>query len=99
MFSAYFDASGFEQQEFVSVAGFIANVDFWNDFEQAWRKRLSDEKLFGKDGTPEFHMAECGNRTYDYEQYRTNKQKRQILLRDLTKIFQGLGERWVAFLT
>ena len=93
MFSAYFDASGFEQQEFVSVAGFIANVGVWKDFEQAWLKRLSDEKLFGKDGTPEFHMAECANCTYDYEQYRTNEQKRQILLRDLTKILSGLGRK------
>lgn len=93
VFSAYFDASGFEQQEFVSVAGFIANVDVWNDFEQAWLKRLSDEKLFGKDGTPEFHMAACANRRYDYEQYRTDEHKRQILLHDLTAILSVLGRK------
>jgi hypothetical protein len=90
VFSAYFDASGFEETEFVSVAGFIAPVDVWNDFETAWLTRLSDERLFGRDGTPEFHMAECANRTYAYEQYRTDEQKRQILLRDLTHILSGL---------
>lgn len=93
VFSAYFDASGFEQTEFVSVAGFIASVEAWNDFETAWLKRLSEEKLYGKDGTPEFHMAECANRTYNYEQYRANEQKRQILLRDLSDLLSGLGRK------
>lgn len=43
MFSAYFDASGFEGTEFVSVAGFIANVNVWNDFENAWINLLAKE--------------------------------------------------------
>lgn len=93
VFSAYFDASGFEETEFVTVAGFIAHVSVWSEFEVAWQKRLREDQLFGKDGTPEFHMSECANRTYGYEKYRTDEPKRQRLLYDLAELLKMLGRK------
>lgn len=53
MFTAYFDASGTQEQKFVVVAGHIANYYQWRFFEKSWEGTHHE---FGVD-LP-FHMAE-----------------------------------------
>lgn len=93
VFTVYFDASGFEGTKFVSVAGFIAPTEVWNDFETAWLKRLTDDEVFGEDGLPEFHMSACANYRYAFETWRGLESKRQNLLRDLMEILKKLSRK------
>ncbi|MGE3154053.1 MAG: hypothetical protein AB7G48_18780 [Nitrospiraceae bacterium] len=90
-FTAYFDASGHQedpQMPLVSVAGFIAPPDVWNDFEVKWKDRLA------KDGLTVFHMSECANCEYDFQQWRAREPDRQRLLRDLLEIIKPLSRKF-----
>jgi hypothetical protein len=91
VFSVYFDASGQEedpQMEFVSVAGFIAPVDVWIEFEKQWKARL------GRDGLAVFHMSDCANYTYAFDGWQTKERERQNLLHDLIDIIKSLSRKF-----
>ncbi|HZT35256.1 MAG TPA: hypothetical protein VFA15_05010, partial [Nitrososphaera sp.] len=75
MFTAYFDASGNEEdQPCLAVAGFLAGADAWSSFEQEWLERLA------KDGLRNFHRRELAM---------WEKSKRDRLLNDLIDIIIG----------
>ena len=88
-FTAYFDASGHEedpQMEVVSVAGFVAPSEVWNEFETKWKERI------GQDGLQTFHMSACANLRYAFEGWQDLK--RQRLLQDLINLIKPLSRKF-----
>jgi hypothetical protein len=87
-FSAYFDASGHEedpQREVLSMAGYIAPVEQWIEWERDWRR------LLGQHGLAEFHMAEY------IQELKTSKDKEpslQKLLHDLVDSLKPLSRQF-----
>jgi hypothetical protein len=59
MFTGYFDASGTALQPCLAVAGFVASVEQWHEFEGLWLRRL------GKDDLEIFHATEVRRRWKD----------------------------------
>jgi hypothetical protein len=83
MLTACFDASGHPTQRSVLVAGFIASVPDWIDFEKAWINRLSG------DGLAFFHMHEFAQSVGQFKGWEGQEIRRRKLLADLYGIIQS----------
>lgn len=91
MFSAYFDASGQEEQvdvRFLSIGGFFAPANVWADMETQWKEALARKSI------PEFHMADCANYRYEFNGWQARESERQELLHDLMDIIKSLSRRF-----
>jgi len=73
MFTAYFDASGSEDQSALAVAGFIASAEAWIEWESAWLKRLA------ADGLKRFHYKQLAH---------WEKARRAALITDLCAVIR-----------
>lgn len=84
MLTACFDASGHPKQKSLLVAGFVASVSDWLDFDAAWYARL------GEDGLPYFHMQEFAQSDGIFsEGWKGDESRRRSLLGDLYKIIHS----------
>jgi len=84
MWTSAFDASGkAEDQDFVVVAGFVAQAKLWIEFDRAWRARLAEDHL------ARFHMSDWfhGKGLFGDRAYWT-LDRRQRILDDLVDIIQ-----------
>jgi hypothetical protein len=92
VFSAYFDASGKETDgysKYMSVSGFVIHADTWIQWEKKWLECLERRKIFNKEGLPEFHMSDCANYRYFFQDWKgkpDKEQERQDLLHELMDI-------------
>jgi hypothetical protein len=82
MFVACFDAGGKEDSApCITVAGFVAPVNAWIEFEQKWKERLAH------DGLTYFHMVDFAHSTNEFsEGWKGNEPRRRRLLSDLMEI-------------
>lgn len=67
MYSAYFDESGSEDSEYFVVAGCIADVEQWIEFEREWTELLSPL------GTRIFHTVDFHSRSGPFNQLTPRK--------------------------
>jgi hypothetical protein len=83
MFQTAFDAAGHENQECISVAGFISSVSDWIAFDKAWRERLMTE------GLTYFRMSEFAQSSGSFsESAAWSEIRRRRLFGDLLGIIQ-----------
>jgi hypothetical protein len=84
MLSAAFDASGSKHDKpILVVAGFIASVDDWIDFDKEWKSRLD------LDNVAYFHANEFAHSIEQFDGWRGKETKRRALYSDLIGIIQG----------
>jgi len=77
------DASGSKSEPMIVVAGFLSSVAGWNDFSEAWNRRLA---LAGIDC---FHGKELYSYFSDEKDEGIKRGKRNALLDDLMEIIRG----------
>jgi len=80
MFTAYFDASGSENDSrtpYLVVAGYLSTAEKWTVFSDLWTKRLQ------KDGLTYFRMSEYAHSIKEFEGWRPDEDRRRRLLNDL----------------
>lgn len=81
--AAYFDAGGDQvDQRYLVVAGFVAPLTSWVDFEKRWRERLA------ADGLKYFHAVEFAHSRKEFDGWRDDEQRRRNLLSDLMEIIK-----------
>jgi hypothetical protein len=82
--TAYFDASGHpDDQEFVVVAGFVADAAAWADFDRLWTARLR------KDGITCFHATDFAGSYREFKEWRDDEPRRVAFSGDLMDILQA----------
>ena len=82
--AAYFDASGHEDdQKVVVVAGFVATPEMWLEFDSQWKARLA------QDGIKYFHAVEFAHSNKQFEGWREQRAKRELLLENLMDIIKA----------
>ena len=91
MFTAYFDASGSEEdQPNLAVAGFISNAESWMEFEDRWLERLH------RDDLAYFHTSEFNSSQGQFvEGWKDNEVRRTRLIVDLVQIIKETANRKV----
>lgn len=81
--AAYFDAGGDQvDQRYLVVAGFVAPLTSWDEFEKRWRDRLA------ADGLKYFHAVEFAHSRKEFDGWRDDEQRRRNLLSDLMEIIK-----------
>ncbi|HMG76491.1 MAG TPA: hypothetical protein VK582_23650 [Pyrinomonadaceae bacterium] len=92
MFIAYFDASGAEEQEAMTVAGYVSTVERWERFKTDWKLVLAHYNV------PHFHMREFAGsvRHSPFESWKGKEGTRRAFLTDLvdvtkTHVFHSFG--------
>lgn len=77
IFTVYCDASGHpDGTKVLAVAGFIAAVDQWLEFERNWKETL--EK---KVGVSSLHMKNFAHSSSEFSDWKGNEAKRRDFLR------------------
>jgi hypothetical protein len=90
MFTGYYDASGGDDTGIMAVAGFVADVRKWQEFEPSWRLVLATNHL------PYFHMKEFTHSTGEvFSSWKGKETKRENLLRDLIQVVAETADFWV----
>lgn len=83
MFTVYFDASGSPDQGVaLSVAGFIAPVEQWIEFDKNWRAALNAY------GVSELHMKEFAPGSGEFASWKNDKRRRRLFLERLINIIK-----------
>jgi hypothetical protein len=83
MFTVYFDASGSPDEGVaLSVAGFIATVEQWIEFERNWKTALDDY------GVSELHMKTFAPGAGEFASWKDDKHRRRLFLERLISIIK-----------
>ena len=69
MLTAYFDASGGEEQHSVVIAGFVQTAKNWVEFEREWRVFLDRYQV------PHLHMKEFAHSTGPFEKWKEKERE------------------------
>jgi hypothetical protein len=78
IFTVYCDASGHpDGTKVLAVAGFVAAVDQWLEFERNWKETLS------KFGVSSLHMKNFAHSSGEFSEWKGNEAKRRDFLRQL----------------
>jgi hypothetical protein len=78
MFTVYCDASGHpDNTKVLAVAGFVASVDQWLEFERNWKDTLN------KFGVTSLHMKNFAHSSGEFSDWKGNEAKRRDFLRQL----------------
>lgn len=88
MLTAYFDASGREEQQHsVVMAGFVNSANNWVEFERDWKKFLADYEV------PYFHMKEFASSTGPYKKWEgiEHEPKRRAFINDALRLIERHG--------
>jgi uncharacterized protein DUF3800 len=79
IFTAYFDESGTpDESPFVVVAGYLASVNEWRQFNDRWGRVLTEY------GVPYFHVKEYAHSRGAFESWKGQERKRKRFARGLT---------------
>jgi hypothetical protein len=82
MFTAYFDGSGSSDTATIAVAGFVAPVEQWTEFERNWKDCLT---AFGVSA---LHMKHYAHSRGEFAPWKGDKRKRQDFLERLISIIK-----------
>jgi hypothetical protein len=77
---AYFDASGTEDLQAMSAAGFAASEEQWAAFERDWIALLSNE------GIAQFHMKEFAHSVGEFALWKEDETRRQSTIKRIKEI-------------
>ena len=90
MFTGYYDASGGADTGVMAVAGFVADVRKWQEFEFSWRLVLA------KHSVPYFHMKEFAHSQGVFRPWKGDETRRANFLRDLVQVVHETADYWIS---
>lgn len=76
MLSAYFDVSGNETDEVLTMAGFVSHVKMWERFEHEWRALLPPSVKM-------FHMTDFASSRNGWEEWKGDSKRRALFFQSL----------------
>ncbi len=81
--TGYFDASGKMDTPVLSIAGFVAPINTWSKFEQAW------EKVLKREGVTIFHATDFASSRREFEGWKNDRCRRNRFLHDLGVVLRN----------
>src|SRR5260370_6225092 len=87
MFTCYLDEAGGPDQGFMVVAGYVASVEQWEQFEADWKLFLISYKV------PYFHMSRLAQFKSPYAKWENSPMFRARFLSDAAQIIQSRVKR------
>jgi hypothetical protein len=88
-FTGYFDASGKKDTGMMSVAGFLANVGKWRQFEYDWKILLARYDM------QYFHMSDFMGSYSPFEEWRNESTKKENFLRTALEVIGSCVACWI----
>lgn len=90
MFAGYYDRSGGEDTGITAVAGFVADVRNWEEFDYSWRLVLA------KYDVAYFHMRELVAFRGPFAKWRGERTKQANFLRELIAVIHETADFWLS---